>query len=79
MNLEEYIQFIGAAAGSDNVGLLAKEAIERMRINVDLIAENNELKRKMSAARRGCLYTFGNGEVCGKFVDDPLCNEHRDQ
>jgi uncharacterized membrane protein len=53
MNLGEYIQFIGAAAGSDNVSLLAKEAVERMRINVGLFAENTELKRKLKACEEG--------------------------
>jgi hypothetical protein len=53
MKLKDYEELVNSAVASDNINWLVKELLERMKINVGLLAENTELKRKLKACEEG--------------------------
>lgn len=82
MNTKEYEELVESKRlefqdEAKNAAWLKKELLERVRINVGLIAQNSEWQRKMAVAQRGCSYTELNGERCGEFVGNPFCDRHK--
>jgi hypothetical protein len=50
MTLDEYVQQVYAV---ENPDWLRRELVERMRINVGLLAENDQLKRRVRQLEEG--------------------------
>jgi hypothetical protein len=54
MTFDEYIQQVNDA---DDVRWLKRELIERMRINIGLVAENDQFKRRIQQFEEGAKPT----------------------